>query len=397
MSLIDKTRDKLLRHKERHQALDGFQFVFSGSISFIKSHDWDAIADNNSIFLSRKYLSAIENCPPGNTSQIYAVAYSDGEPVLIMACQVAEIGGERLMKIENGVGNKLAKNYRERVLVCGNLVSSGLHGVAFANDLDGETGWRLVSEIIYKIRRIEKLDGKIDFALIKDIKEEQLDASAVIERYSYRRIQTDPDMVLELEENITSFDNYLKTLTSKYRSRINKVINTIEQAGYRCERLGLDEEVDSRLHSLYLNVERQAKTRLATLSVGYFLALSKELGENFVCYGIVKNEDIIGFISVIKDRENAVAYYVGFDYKVNEELPIYFRLLHFVVEAAIDMQCKKILFGRSALEPKASLGAKPVDTYVWTRHRVPVVNYFVRSLFRNIPFDEAPNRTVFKK
>ena len=106
---------------------------------------------------------------------------------------------------------------------------------------------------------------------------------------------------------------------------------------------------------------------------------------------------MVGFVSVIKDGKDAVAYYVGLDYNVNKKLPIYFRLLQLVIDVAINWSCEKVLFGRTALEPKANLGAEPVEEFIWARHRVPVVNFMVRKLFRNMPFDIAPERSVKKK
>ncbi len=396
LNIIEKVKDKARRHKERHCEL-GYQYIFSDSIHFVNGQDWDSIAKNNTIFLSRDYLQTIEKYSPENTSQRYAIAYSEGEPVLVIACQLAEISGEQLIKTDSSAGGGLKSNYRERVLVCGNLVSSGLHGVGFSDTLDEEVGWRIVAEVLYKIRRSEKLSGEVDFALIKDVKGDQVEVSKVIERFSYRKIQTDPDMVLDLGEGISSFDDYLKLLNSKYRSRINKTIKRIDQSDFRCEKLVLNETVDKKIHELYLQVEKRSKTSLATLPQGYFLGLSQSLSDNFACYGIVKGDEIAGFITVIKDRDDAVAYYVGFDYDVNDKHPLYFRLLQLVIESAVSMQCKKVLFGRSALEPKANLGAKPIDSFVWARHRVPVVNFFVRKLFRNVPFDEAPERGALKK
>jgi len=34
---------------------------------------------------------------------------------------------------------------------------------------------------------------------------------------------------------------------------------------------------------------------------------------------------------------------------------------------------------------------------VWARHRVPVVTFFVRKVFRNVPFDDAPERNAMKE
>lgn len=394
--IIDNVKDKIARHKERHTSLD-YHFLFSDSITFINQNDWNKIASEASIFLSQKYLKAIEDNSPENTSQKYAMAYHEGNPVVIIACQVAEISGENLIQTDTQLKETVAKTINERILVCGNLVSSGLHGVAFSKDIDPETGWRIVAEILYKIRRAEKLSGNIDFVLIKDLKGEALEASQIIERFSYRRIQTDPDMVLDLSSDILSFDDYLGSLTSKYRSRIKKVIKTLDQADFECNKITITEEIDKELHRLYLAVEEKSATRLATLPEGYFLALQNALKDKFTCFAIQRQNEIAGFVTVIKDHDKAIAYYVGLNYKTNSEYPIYFRLLQLVIQSAIDMECTQVMFGRTALEPKASLGAKPVDTFVWARHRVPAVNFFVRKLFRNVPFDTAPERSVTKK
>jgi len=395
MSVVERIKDKVKRHQERYTTL-GYQTVISESIEFVNQQHWELVANQGSVFLSKAYLMTIESNSPENTQQRYAIAYDNGKPVAAVVCQIADISGNHLTQADGGIKGKLADNFRERVLVCGNLVSSGLHGVAFDSSLDKNSGWKIVAEIMYKIRRSEKLSGKIDFALIKDIKGNEFEDSKVIERYSYRQIQTDPDMTLSLPDKVNSFDEYLSILTSKYRNRIKKIIKTINATDFVCEKIKITPEIDKLLHPLYLQVENKSDTRLATLTEGYFFQLSENLKDNFCCY-VIRNEDTIaGFITVIKDRTKAIAYYVGIDYSVNAKLPVYFRLLQLVIEAALDMGCKEISFGRTALEPKACLGAKPVVTYVWARHRVPLVNFAVRKLFRNVPYDEAPVRNVTK-
>jgi len=392
---IKAMKEKIYRHKERHTSL-GYKTIVSESIDFLRPDHWDTIAGQNSIFLSRAYLKAIETFSPDNTSQRYGIAYSNDKPMVIIVCQIAELSGERLVKIDNKIANALSKKYRERVLVCGNLVSSGLHGIAFNDDLDPEEGWKIVGEILNKIRHNENLSGKIDFSLIKDIKGDILKSSEAIERYSFRKIQTDPDMVLELPMDINSFDDYLKLLTSKYRSRVKKVIKSIDQSQYTCKEIELNQSIDKTIHALYLNVENKSNTRLATLVPGYFHKLSTNLKENFICKGIFDGDKILGFISIIIDNKVALAYYVGFDYEINEKNPIYFRLLQLVIETAIEKNCNKVSFGRSALEPKANLGAKPVEAFIWARHNISSVNVVLRNFFRNIPFDDAPERSVLK-
>ena len=52
--------------------------------------------------------------------------------------------------------------------------------------------------------------------------------------------------------------------------------------------------------------------------------------------------------------------------------------------------------GRTALEPKAALGAKPEAMSVWVRHRVPAFNWLLRGVLGAVPHAEAPERNPFK-
>jgi len=395
MKVIDKFKDKVKRHQERSQPL-GYKYVLSDSVRFLNQKDWELIAEQGSVFLSKEYLSTIEKFSPTNTEQRYAIAYDGDKPVVIVSCQIAEITGLNFIQPDSQVKEKVAASVKEKMIVCGNLVSSGLHGVAFDSSIDLETAWRIVAEVTYRIRKAEHLNGAVDFAMIKDIKGEQIEHSSVVERYSYRKIKTDPDMLLTLDDTVKSFDDYLSMLTSKYRSKVKKIAKAVEKNGYQCEQIEVTKEVDKRLHQLYLNVENKSTTRLATLPEGYFSELANSLGDKFVCFAIKNAETIAGFISIIIDGDKAIAYYVGVDYELNKEMPVYFRLLQLVIECAIERGLKTISFGRTALEPKANLGAKPVEAYVWARHRIPVVNFVLRQLFGQIPYDEAPERSVVK-
>ncbi|MCA9704682.1 MAG: VWA domain-containing protein [Myxococcales bacterium] len=197
--VISKLQDAERRHQERHTPL-GLRYVIADGIDFLNPAHWDAIARHATVFLGRAYLAALERHAPSNTEPRYAIVYQQDAPVAILACQIAQIGGEQLVASgrKRSAKKRLLGQVRERVLVCGNLVSSGLHGIAFAEGLDPELGWRAVAEILYRIRRGEKLHGSIDFVLVKDLVGERYAPSTVLERYSYRTIKSDPDMVLAL-------------------------------------------------------------------------------------------------------------------------------------------------------------------------------------------------------
>jgi len=134
------------------------------------------------------------------------------------------------------------------------------------------------------------------------------------------------------------------------------------------------------------------------LPKGYFGALAKLAGpQRFRCTVIRDDQRIVGFITSLRDGERALAYYVGFDYPTNQHVPLYLRLLHALIDDAIALGCSELSLGRTAMEPKAGLGATARDSHVWLRHRVPAVNLLLRQLFSRVEAEAAPQRSPFKQ
>jgi len=72
------------------------------------------------------------------------------------------------------------------------------------------------------------------------------------------------------------------------------------------------------------------------------------------------------------------------------------RLLHATIADAIGWRCKRLSLGRTALEPKAALGAKPEPMSVWLRHRVPALNWMLRGLLGARAAHRSAERNPFK-
>jgi hypothetical protein len=132
-------------------------------------------------------------------------------------------------------------------------------------------------------------------------------------------------------------------------------------------------------------------------SPSYLPALAEMVGPTrFRCSLIRKERSVVGFSMVLKDGDTAVAHVVGFDYEVNKQAPVYLRLLHQVIADGLSLGCRMIHFGRTALEPKARLGALPTGTEIWVKHSHAVINRIVGPLIRLVPQDTAPHREPFR-
>jgi hypothetical protein len=319
------------------------------------------------------------------------------EAVAAVAAQCVSVSADRVRKTTKH--DKLAaplERVRETVLVCGNLLSWGMHGVAFAPGEDPAALWPAVAEALYRLRRADKLSGGPGLVMVKDISDGDAEAASALSRFSYRPLETDPDMVLDIPARWRSYEDYLGSLTSKYRRTARQIEKDVEAAGCRVEELTDVGGHAAELHALYMQTHMGARLRLFTLKEEFIPTLAAALGEGMRCTVIRRDDQLLGFVTTVRDGETAVGYYIGFDRAANAEFPVYFRLLQAVVGDAIKLGCRRLSLGRTALEPKARLGARPEPMRVWIRHRVPALNVLVRAMLHTVSHDEAPERNPFK-
>jgi len=206
-------------------------------------------------------------------------------------------------------------------------------------------------------------------------------------------------MVLDISPKWKSYDDYLASLNSKYRKQSKQIEKEVTNAGCVVEEIKTADIARNaeQLHALYLQTHKNARLRLVTLPVTFLPTLAERFGDDMRFTVLKKDGELLGFVTTVKDGETAVGYYIGFDRKANADIPIYFRLLQSVIGHAIALDCKRLSLGRTALEPKARLGARPDPMRVWIRHRIPMLNMIVRGLLHTIDdHEEPPERNPFK-
>jgi hypothetical protein len=394
--LVTKARDLREHHRERHTP-SGFDFALADSIDYLDQKHWSAVTAHDSLFLSPRYLQVLETAGPENIRQRYALIFQDKAPVAAIAAQSVTVSLARLRRKPSGNGR--LDQLEEKMLVCGNLLSWGMHGISFAPNVDHEPLWPAVAEAIYRLRRVDKLFGDTAFVMVKDIPDAYASAATALSRFSYRELETEPNMVLDISPQWKSYDDYLASLTSKYRKQSKQINKEVAAAGGIVEEIKSDQIARDaeQLHALYLQTHKNARLRLVTLPVTFLPTLADRLGGDMRFTILKRGDELLGFVTTVKDGDTAVGYYIGFDRTANTEIPIYFRLLQSVVGHAIDLGCKRLSLGRTALEPKARLGARPDPMRIWIRHRIPMLNLIVRGLLHTIDdHEEPPERNPFK-
>lgn len=399
-------------HEERHRP-SGFGFSLADRIGYLDGQIWDEVTREAGFFLQRPWLRALESAGPANLATRCALVFRGEAAVAAVVMQVVEISGDRLFQPGRGgaeakrsLREKLlpalahaGRGLRERLLVCGNLLSWGLHGVAFAPGEDPSAIWPAVTEALYRVRRAERLSGNADFILVKDIPPAHAPQAESLRRFHYRPVETMPNMVLDLRPSWRTFDDYLASLDAKYRKAAQQAARKVTDAGCVVERLSAAqvEEHAMRLHQLYLQVHENNALRLVTLPPGLLPVVARESRDDFSCLVVRRGAELLGFVTTLRDGEHGIGWVMGFDRTAAAEMPLYVRLLQGVVAEALRLGCRSLSLGRTALEPKARLGARPEPLQVWLRHRVPALGQLLGAVLAAVPQEEPPTRNPFKQ
>ncbi len=404
----DKKPGVLARARFRRQPAP-VQFAFGDRIDFVNGAHWDEVTAHRGALLQRDYFRALQGALPANMDVRYALLYQAQQPVAALAMQLVDVAGTRLAKAPDeprkglrGLAARgaaeLGKKLNPRVLVVGNLLTYGSHGIAIRPGCEQDPAiWHGIGEAAYRVRRAEKHGGSADFVLVKDLSAQELQHSGLLRDLGYRPVETEPNMVLAVRDGWRNHDDYLGALVGKYRKNVrSRVLAPIEAAGLQCVAIDDVTAVAPRLHELYLAVHENAAVRPVTLGADYWPALARGAAGRVRFGALRRGETLLGFVVTLRDDDDtAIAYHIGFDRQAAQELPLYLRLLHCSIADAIEMGAKRVSFGRTALEPKAMLGARPEPLHVWVRHRQPVLNKLLRGLLGRVHHDEAPVRNPF--
>jgi hypothetical protein len=388
----------------------GATFALADRVDYLNGEHWDALTRNASIFQQRRFARALEEAPPANLKPRYAIVYLDGEPAAAINAQFVDIGGERVVRAKSRAGetpNSMERavqaaaasaltKVKTRLLVCGNVMSTGAHGVAIRDGVAPQIVWPAISEALLRMRRAEKLDGNAGFIMIKDFTARPPEVDSALAQFGYSPLETEPNMVLSIDPAWRRFDDYIASLASKYRKDVERIHRRVVEQGCTIERLSnLDAHAEA-LDRLYLAVHSNANVRLVTVASGFLPALERHLGEDFRCTAIRRGDAIVGFVTDLRDRDTAHGYLIGYDRAANDDIPLYFRLLHASVANAVELGCRQLSLGRTALEPKARLGATQAPMSLLVRHRVGPLRPIVSRILETIPHDDAPERHPFR-
>ena len=353
---------------------------------------WDQLAPMENLFLQRTYLEVLEKFPPDKMQFAYLLFFENKNPVGIAIAQIQLFQATQniqedktdaglLGKIGHFVKEKVAKKISFYTLVCGNLLLTGEHGFYFSPNISDHKKVNLLYTGLHAVLpKIDQQGTEISAVLIKEITAKHKNKIGSELRRYYQEFTMQPNMIFDLQPNWHSFQDYVDTLSSKYRVRMKRAFKKAVNIRKENMDLATIQGNKKQIHELYLGVANNSDFNSAELHEDYFLELKRAFPEKFQMTGYYLQDQLIGYYTTIKNGEELEAHFLGFDYKQNQIHQTYLNILFDITRDGIQKKAKRIVFARTALEIKSSVGAEPEEMYFYARHRSKFSNRLLQSM-----------------
>ena len=138
---------------------------------------------------------------------------------------------------------------------------------------------------------------------------------------------------------------------------------------------------EETIYDLYIHVAKNAPFNTFFLPKNHFRTFKEIFHDKFLFYGYFIDEKLIGFNTLIKNGDVMDTYFLGYDESIQREKMLYLNMLYDMIAYSINKGFKEIVFARTALEIKSSVGAKPVKMYGFIVHSNPIINSQMPKIF----------------
>ncbi|MEW4922340.1 GNAT family N-acetyltransferase [Algibacter sp. 2305UL17-15] len=353
--------------------------------------DWDNLVEQN-IFLKTCYLKALEEAAPSNINLYYIGVFKDEALIGVALIQRVQLYLKDMFRdtkvscIKTFLKENISKVLKGNILVVGNLTHTGQHGMFFSAEKVSKT--QFYEEIFKGISEIKQLiktkqSKKIRLILLKDFfSEDTMLHTEFFEKEKLHKAIVQPNMIMPIRDNWLQFEDYIKCLNKKYRTRYKRAKKKLN--GIRSQELDLETIKDNseQLHQLYLNVSNNAKFNTFILPENHFYAYKLHLKENFRVFGYYLKGELIGFYTLILNNTQLETYFLGYHSEHQYPNQLYLNMLYDMVKFAIQNKFETIVYARTAMEIKSSVGAQPKPMVLYLKHTNSVLNGILKQVFK---------------
>ena len=367
--------------------------LFFSSIDEISNEIWTQLECENNLYFHRDFLKSIEiNHSEINFYYIVLVDNSN-KPIALASIQIVDFYLDTvktnfedfIRKIKNLLRKLhiLPNKKALKLLISGNTFVSGEHGIFITHNQDKKQVIKnLAKAILHFVNSNNSIN--IDAFLLKDFVNESLFITDELKNYNYHPFSVEPNMILEINEDWISFEDYLNAIKTKFRVKAKKALQLSKDIIIKEVN---DHNIENKLPqmtSLYKKVVNNADFNLSHFNLESYKTLKSAFGEKYILKTFELDGKIVGFMSGMINQNSLDAHFVGLDYSLNRQYAIYQRMLYDYIQIAIAKKIKTLNFGRTASEIKSSVGAKPQDLTMYLRHKKGITNKIVKLFLQYI-------------
>ncbi|WP_178986198.1 peptidogalycan biosysnthesis protein [Winogradskyella helgolandensis] len=360
---------------------------------------WHSVNCCTNIYYSPEFLKAFELANTGIEFN-YIFILKNKKAIAFANTQIVTIGIETITKnititsekIRRAVNNMFCNN-EIRVLFCGNVFLSGEYGTFIKDDEDKVETFKAIAE---GVRLLSKSSKRLMAVFVKDFKNESLAITNHLEAYDYVAMQVEPNMIIKLQPEWHSFEDYTNALKSKYRVKANRADAKSETLHVKLFSQEAIEVYKDALQELYQNTIDNADFNAQILNLETYIHLKKTFKDQFIVKGYFLEEKLVGFLSAMQNDTHLDAHFIGIDYSYNKEFAIYPRILNDYVRLGIETKSTQINLGRTASEIKSTLGAEPEALTCYCKHKRYLPNQILKPFIKNVQIKSFKQHSVFK-
>lgn len=349
-------------------------------------NDWDSVSSSNH-FLQKPYLQVLQDAAPVNMRCFYIGIFDASELIGVSIAQYIntnelESFGQRDHHLKTKIRNFIFKTFCSHTLFLGNNMITGENSFVFKKAVEPKIISKILIEAThYLIGYFKKQKIKIELVTYKDFYK---NFTQELKKYDFKCIyefNTQPSMIFNLDENWKSKQYYYDAFNKKYRDQYKRAHKKIE--GIKTKELSLNEIIsqEDRIYDLYHFVALNAPFNTFFLSKNHFSTFKKHCGNRFRLFGYFKDELLIGFHTLLLNEDKLETYFLGYDDAFQKEHMLYLNMLYNMTEFGIENNFKKIIFGRTALEIKSSIGAEPILMTGFIYHTNKLINILLPKIF----------------
>ena len=348
---------------------------------------WNDLAVST-IFLSKKYLEVLEKSSPENMICHFIGIFENDTLVGIALSQFLDLNklesfGERDKCIKTAIRNFVFRNFGSHVLVIGNNMLTGQNSYALSDSINKKKALQALNAATADLKKTFKAKGKkIHITTYKDFNKQEINHFAIPEFKNDYQFSTQPNMIFTINVNWKSEQDYIDSLSKKYRDqykRARKKADIIEKRKLHLEDIIALEDT---IYDLYIHVAKNAPFNTFFLPKNHFRIFKEIFKDKFLFYGYFINEKLVGFNTLIKNGDVMDTYFLGYNESIQREKMLYLNMLYDMIAYSINKGFKEIVFARTALEIKSSVGAKPVKMYGFIAHSNRIINSYMPKIFK---------------